>query len=74
MQCLQPAVLAVESSFDLAPQMRRRVLYRLDGGSGTDDNLRWLLNLNYQVLGKGFSGTRAKALARVPENPLPCTG
>jgi len=64
MQCLQPAVLAVESSFDLAPTARKQVLYRLDGGSGTDDNLRWLLNRGYQVLGKGFSGKRAKALAR----------
>lgn len=63
MQCLQPAVLAVESSFDLAPARRQHVLYRLDGGSGTDDNLRWLLNRGYQIVAKGFSGKRAKALA-----------
>lgn len=63
MQCLQPAVLAVESSFELAPEQRKRTLYRLDGGSGTDENLRWLLARGYQVLGKGFSGKRAKALA-----------
>jgi hypothetical protein len=64
LQCLQPAVLGVESSFDLAPNARKHVLYRLDGGSGTDENLRWLLNRNYHVLGKGYSGKRAKALAR----------
>jgi hypothetical protein len=63
MQCLQQAVLAVESSFELAPEARKRTLYRLDGGSGTDENLRWLLARGYQVLGKGFSGKRAKALA-----------
>lgn len=63
MQCLQQAVLAVESSFELAPATRKRTLYRLDGGSGTDENLRWLLARGYQVLGKGFSGKRAKALA-----------
>ena len=63
MQCLQQAVLAVESSFELAPEVRKRTLYRLDGGSGTDENLRWLLARGYQVLGKGFSGKRAKALA-----------
>lgn len=62
--CLQPAVLGVESSFDLAPCVRKHVLYRLDGGSGTDDNLRWLLKRHYQVLSKGFSGKRANALAR----------
>ena len=63
MQCLQQAVLDVESSFELAPEQRKRTLYRLDGGSGTDENLRWLLSRGYQVLGKGFSGKRAKALA-----------
>jgi hypothetical protein len=63
MQCVQQAVLAVESSFELAPAARKRTLYRLDGGSGTDANLRWLLARGYQVLGKGFSGKRAKALA-----------
>lgn len=64
LQCLQPAVLGVESSFDLAPEVRKHVLYRLDGGSGTDENLRWLLNRDYHVLGKGYSGKRAKALAQ----------
>lgn len=63
MQCLQQAVLAVESSFELAAGQRKRTLYRLDGGSGTDENLRWLLARGYQVVGKGFSGKRAKALA-----------
>lgn len=61
---MQPAVFAVESSFDLAPNSRNHVLYRLDGGSGTDENFRWLLNRGYQVLGKGFSGKRANALAK----------
>jgi hypothetical protein len=50
MQCLQPAVLAIESSFELAEAQRKRTLYRLDGGSGTDENLRWLLQRGYQVL------------------------
>ena len=63
MHCLQEAVLGVESLFELALDQRKRVLYRLDGGSGTDKNLRWLLGRGYQVLGKGFSGKRAKALA-----------
>ena len=63
MQGLQAAVLAVESSFDLGPAERKRTLYRLDGGAGTDENLRQLLARDYQVLAKGFSGKRAKALA-----------
>ncbi|MEW5988564.1 MAG: hypothetical protein AB1791_18205 [Chloroflexota bacterium] len=63
MHCLQAAVLAVESSFDLDLAQRKRTLYRLNGGSGTDQNLRWLLARDYQVLAKGFSGKRAQALA-----------
>ena len=63
MQCLQSAVLGVESSFDLGSVERKRILYRLDGGAGTDENLRQLLARDYQVLAKGFSGKRAKALA-----------
>lgn len=63
MQCLQQAVLGVESSFELASEQRKRTLYRLDGGSGTDENFRWLLAKGYQLLGKGFSGKRAKTLA-----------
>ena len=64
LQCLKPAVLAVESSFDLAPDVRKHIFYRLDGGSGTDENLHWLLNRGYHVLSKGYSGKRAKALAQ----------
>jgi hypothetical protein len=64
MKCLQPAVLGVESSFELSVQQRKRTLYRLDGGAGTDENWRWLLGRDYQLLSKGFSGKRAHALAR----------
>jgi hypothetical protein len=63
MECFQPAVLGVETSFDLGPTERKRTLYRLDGGSGTDKNLRWLLARGYQLLGKGYSSRRAQALA-----------
>jgi hypothetical protein len=63
MPCVQAAVEAVESSFDLGPAQRKRTLYRLDGGAGTDENLRQLLGRGYQVLAKGFSGKRAQALA-----------
>jgi len=64
MQCMQPAVLAMESSFDLDLQQRKRTLYRLDGGSGTDKNLSWLLIRGYQTVAKGFSANRAHALAK----------
>lgn len=75
--CLQPAVLAVETALDLAPsstaeptsvdlvrcQRRSRIVWRLDGGFGSDEKLSWLLARNYQLIAKGFSGRRADNLA-----------
>jgi hypothetical protein len=47
---------------------RRRTLVRLDGGFGTDANLNWLLWRGYQIVAKGYGGTRAgKLAASVPE-------
>jgi hypothetical protein len=63
-ECLQPAVLAVETALELDPSQRQRTVYRLDGGAGTDDKLDWLLNRDYHVIAKGFSGRRAQTLAQ----------
>jgi len=62
--CMQPAVLGVETSLELRSEQRRRTVFRLDGGSGADGQLKWLLSRGYQVVGKGYSGKRAHALAR----------
>lgn len=64
MSCLEPAVLGVETSLDLAPAQRKRTIYRVDGGAGSDQKLRWLISRGYHVLAKGYSGQRAHALAR----------
>ena len=61
--CLQPAVLATENALELAPKQRKRTVWRLDGGAGSDEKLRWLLARDYHVLAKGFNNRRAKALA-----------
>lgn len=63
MQCLRPAVLATESSLELALDHRRRTVWRLDGGSGTDEQFRWLLSRGYHIIAKGKSNFRANALA-----------
>jgi hypothetical protein len=59
-------------SFDLAAARRRRTLWRLDGGFGTDPNLRWLLKRSYQVIAKGFAGRRAQKLAQQVRRWTPC--
>ena len=57
-------MLATESSLELTEEHRRRVVWRLDGGSGSDEQVRWLLRRGYQLVGKGLSNRRAEALAR----------
>ena len=36
----------------------------MDGGAGSDDQFLWLLKRGYHVIAKGYSGSRASALAR----------
>jgi hypothetical protein len=57
-------VLGVESSLELQLEQRKRTVYRLDGGSGSDEKLSWLLARGYQIIAKGYSGKRAYALAQ----------
>lgn len=63
-QCFQPAVLATETALDLAAQQRKRIVWRMDGGAGSDEQLHWLLSRGYHLLCKGLSNRRADALAR----------
>ena len=61
--CLKPAVEATETALELSPEQRKRTVWRLDGGAGADDELRWLFAKGYQVMAKGLSNRRAEALA-----------
>lgn len=63
-ECFQPAVLAVETALALSPAQRKRTVWRMDGGSGSDEQFKWLLARGYHVLGKGYSNRRADALAK----------
>lgn len=62
--CLQPAVLATESALELAERQRKRTVWRLDGGAGTDEHFQWLLDRGYHCVAKGLSNRRAGALAK----------
>lgn len=64
MHCLQPAVLATENALELAPAERRRIVWRLDGGSGSEKQLRWLVERGYHILAKGMNNNRTVSLAR----------
>lgn len=64
MDCLRPAVLAAENALELALNQRKRTVLRIDGGGGSDAHLRWMLGRGYQVMVKGMSNKRAKALSK----------
>lgn len=63
-QCLQPAVLATESALELSAPQRKRTVWRLDGGAGSDEHIRWLLQRGYHLVAKGMSHSRAEALSK----------
>ena len=62
--CFRPAVVAVENALELAPQRHRRTIWRLDGGAGSERQLHWLMERNYQVVAKGMNSHRAHTLSR----------
>ena len=57
-------MLATENALELAPEQRRRTVWRMDGGAGSDEQLLWLLGRGYHTIAKGTSNRRAEALAR----------
>lgn len=61
---LQPAILATEIALDLAPDQRQRTIWRLDGGSGSEQELRWIVERGYHILAKGINHNRAAALGK----------
>ena len=63
-QCLEPAVLAAETALELSAEQRKRTVWRLDGGAGSDKHIRWLLQRDYHIVAKGMSHSRAEALSR----------
>lgn len=63
--CFKPAVLAAENALDLSERQRRRTVWRLDGGSGSEEKLRWLMQRGYHLVAKGMNHHRAKTLAKL---------
>ena len=61
---LEPAVEGAENALELAPEQRERIVWRLDGGSGSEQKLRWLVERGYHILAKGMNNNRTMALVR----------
>lgn len=63
-KALQPLVKAAETSLQLDERKRARTIIRVDAGSGTLDDLNWLLSRGYLVMAKEYSGQRVLRLAK----------
>lgn len=61
--CLQPAVTTFEAGLRLTPNRRHKIVWRVDGGFGSDKNIGFLVDRGYHVLAKGASNRRAGKLA-----------
>lgn len=63
-EALIPAVMIAEEFLGLTPAQRYRIVWRTDGGFGSDANLQWLIQRGYHIMAKGYSWKRALAWAR----------
>jgi hypothetical protein len=62
-KALRPLVEATEQVLELDAARRARTLIRVDAGGGSVGDINWLLERDYQVLAKEYSGKRAHKLA-----------
>src|SRR5258708_4390570 len=63
-KALQPLVEAAETTLQLDEAKRARTIIRVDAGSGTLDDLNWLLARGYKIMAKEYSGQRVLRLAK----------
>jgi hypothetical protein len=61
---LKPAICHAVALLAEAATCHSALLFRWDAGFGTDQNINWMLTQNYQIVGKMYSHTRVRKLAR----------
>jgi hypothetical protein len=60
---LRPLMEAAEQILDLDQSKRARTIVRIDAGGGSVGEINWLLERDYQLMAKDYSGQRAHKLA-----------
>ena len=60
---LQPLVLAAEQTLELDQAKRQRTILRVDAGGGSLGDVNWVLERDYHIHCKDYSGARAQTLA-----------
>jgi hypothetical protein len=63
-QTLPALVTEAQQVLGLKPSQRRRTLIRIDGGGGSVDDINFLLEQGYAVVGKDYSFRRTSKLAK----------
>jgi hypothetical protein len=64
----QPAFQVLLNQWPWTREQRQQIIVRSDAEQGTDDNVSYILDLEFQVLMKGYSGRRTLAwVQRTPE-------
>jgi len=61
---LRPLITTAEQILELSQSKRARTIVRIDAGGGSIGEINWLLERNYQVIAKDYSGQRAAKLAQ----------
>jgi hypothetical protein len=61
---LKPTVELTERMLQRKQSQRQKMVWRLDGGLGSDDAINWLLARDYQILVKGYNSRRAQKVVR----------
>lgn len=64
-----PTLKALDGFLGLAVEAKRRTIIRNDAGFGSDQNVNYALDEDWQYVGKGFSGARASNLAAKVTEP-----
>lgn len=72
-KALQSLILAAEDVLELDEAKRRRTIWRIDAGGGSDDDVNWVLARGYHLLVKDYSTKRATGLAKSIQTWYPDT-
>ncbi len=60
---LQELIEGAEGTLELTEDKRKRTIVRVDAGGGSNDDVNWLLDRGYRIMGKDYSGMRSQKTA-----------
>jgi hypothetical protein len=70
-ECLQPLIQQAAQVLELDARKRARTILRVDAGGGSQDDVNWMLEQDYQLITKDYSSKRAARLAKTVQQWYP---